>query len=59
MMAFGLLVAGIIVAVLLKRGLSDGYNSGTGMFKNSDMYIDDKQKNFNDVEYYDNPDIFN
>ncbi len=58
MWVIGLLIAGIIIAVILRRGVSDGYNSGSGMFKNSDMNLDHNRKNFDDVEYYDNPDIF-
>ena len=55
---FCLLVVGIIAIVLLKRGYSDGYHSGSGMFKNSDMNLDESKKDFDSVEYYDHPDLF-
>lgn len=47
----------IIIAVVIfiaSRGSSNDYNAGSGIFKNSEFNIDESEKEFSDVEYYDN-----
>lgn len=46
-----LLVA--IGIVVIARNTSNDYNAGSGMFKNSEFNIEEKNKDFSDVEYYD------
>lgn len=51
-----ILLALLLVAfgvVIIARNTSNDYNAGSGMFKNSEFNIEEKNKDFSDVEYYD------
>ncbi|MEE0930863.1 MAG: hypothetical protein UIM53_07685 [Acutalibacteraceae bacterium] len=49
-----LLVVLIAVGVVVfARNTSNDYNAGSGMFKNSEFNIEETDKDFSDVEYYD------
>ncbi|MEE1055720.1 MAG: hypothetical protein UH239_00535 [Acutalibacteraceae bacterium] len=50
-----ILLALLLVAfgvVIIARNTSNDYNAGSGMFKNSEFNIEEKNKDFSDVEYY-------
>lgn len=57
MLLWVLLLLGLIViiVVVFARNTSNDYNAGSGMFKNSEFNIEEKTKDFSDVEYYDRP----
>lgn len=52
----GILLALLLAAigvVVIARNTSNDYNAGSGMFKNSEFNIEEKNKDFSDVKYYD------
>lgn len=48
-----ILVLAVVMFVAMRYSGND-YNAGSGMFKNSEFNIDEEEKDFSDVEYYDN-----
>lgn len=58
MLLWLLLLVGLVVAIVVvfARNTSNDYNAGSGMFKNSEFNIEEREKDFSDVEYYDRTD---
>jgi len=42
----------IILALAFSRRSNDHYSAGSGMFKNSEYNLDEKKKDFSDVDYF-------
>ena len=42
----------VIIALGFSRNANDDYHSGSGIFKNSEYNLDEKDKDISDVEYF-------
>ncbi len=51
-LVFWLLVLVVIIAYAFRRGANHNYRTGSGLFKNSEYNLDEKEE-LSDKEYYD------
>lgn len=51
-LVFWLLVLVAIIAYAFRRGANHNYRTGSGLFKNSEYNLDEKEE-FSDKDYYD------
>lgn len=47
-----LIILFLVLAVAYSRHANDDYHSGSGIFKNSEYNLDEKEKDMSDVEYF-------